>query len=109
VSIVSSADRKLREFQSKPWIELAAVMFAAAGQTGDGATHAADSRKLLAAIRTAIHESRGVTSRRKWQIVTPLLIGDSQIDTGMLPLVTMWRNPPSTSTKLRENMRQLMS
>jgi len=109
LSIVSSADRKLREFQSKSRIELAAIVFATTGKTSYRATHAADSRKLLTAIRTAIDEPRGVRSHRKREVVAPLLVGESQFETGLPPLVTVWQNPPSSRTKLGENMRQFMA
>jgi hypothetical protein len=84
-------------------------VFAATGKTSYRATHAADSRKLLTAIRTAIDEPRGVRSHRKREVVAPLLVGESQVETGLPPLVTVWQNPPSSRTKLGENMRQFMA
>jgi hypothetical protein len=87
---------------------VATVVFAAAGKTGDYAPHAADALKLLTTIRTTIDEPSGVSSRGKRKIVTALFVGHSQVHTSLLPLGAMWRNPPSTSTKLGENMRQLM-
>src|SRR4030095_14982576 len=89
-------------------IEGAAVVFAAAGKACDCATHAADSRKLLTTIRTAIDESHCVSSRKKRQIVTTLLVNDSQVYTRLLTLGTVRSNPPPASAKLGENMRQLM-
>jgi hypothetical protein len=83
-------------------------VFAAAGKTGNCAADAADSRKLLTTIRTAIDKPRGVSSHRKRQIVTALLVGDSQVETGLPPFGAMWWNPPSASAKLRENMRRLV-
>jgi len=78
--------RRAHKFEPKSLIELAAVVFAAAGKTGDCAPQAANSREFLTTIRAAIDEPRGVSSRRKRQIVTALLVGDSQIDTRLLPL-----------------------
>jgi len=83
-------------------------VFAAAGKTGNCATRAAHSRELLTAIWTAIDEARCVSSRRKWQIVTALLVSDAQIDTRPAPLVTMRCNPSSASAKLGKNMCQLV-
>jgi hypothetical protein len=40
--------------------------------------------------------------------VAALLVGDSQIETGLSPLDAMWRNTPPPSTKLGENMCQLV-
>jgi hypothetical protein len=82
-------------------------VFAATGKTGDRAAHAADSRERLTAIRTAIDEPRGVSSRRKRQIVTALLVGDSQVETGLPPRAPV-RWDPSSRTKLGEHMSQLM-
>jgi hypothetical protein len=83
-------------------------VFAAAGKTGDRAAHPADPRELLAAIRTAIDESRCVSSRRKWQIVTALLVSDPQIGASLPPLRAMSQNPSSASAKLGKNMCQLV-
>jgi hypothetical protein len=41
--------------------------------------------------------------------VTPLLVGDAQVDTGLLPFGAVWRNPPSSGAKLGKDMRQFMS
>jgi hypothetical protein len=60
-------------------------MFATAGKAGDRAAHAANSRKFLATIRTAIDKAGGECSSGERKIVTALLIGDSQIDTSLLP------------------------
>jgi len=83
-------------------------VFPAAGKAGDCAAHAADSGELLTTIRTAIDESRGVSSRRKGQIVTALLVGNFQVAAGLPPLVSMWRDPSPAGAKLRQDMRQLM-
>jgi hypothetical protein len=38
-----------------------------------------------------------------------LLIGYPKIMAGLLPFNAMWQNPASARTKLREDMRKLMS
>ena len=78
-------------------------MFAAAGKTGDCAARAADSRKLLTTIRAAIDEPRGVSSHRKRQIVTPLLVGDSQVDASLLAIQ---RHEVESSVGQRETGRE---
>jgi len=88
---------------------VATIVFAAAGKTSDCAAHAADARELFTTIWTAIDKPRGVRSRRKRQVMTALFVGDSQIDAGLPPLVTVRWNSPSASTKLSENMRQFVS
>ena len=87
---------------------MATVVFATASETGDCSAHATDSRKFLATIRAAIDESSGISSRRKREIVTALLVGDFQIDTSLLPFNAVRRNLPTTSAKLGENMGQLV-
>jgi hypothetical protein len=84
-------------------------MFAAAGKTCDCAADAADSRKLLTTIRTAIDEPRGVRSRRKRQSVTALLVGDFQVQAGLPPFGTVRWNPPTASAKLGENVGKFMA
>jgi hypothetical protein len=84
-------------------------MFSAAGKARDCTTHAANSRKFLMTVRTAIDESSGTSSRRKREIVTALLVGDSQIDAGLLPFSAVRWNAPPASAKLRENVRQFVS
>ena len=83
-------------------------MFAAASQTCNDALDPARARKIFAAIRTAINEPRGVSSRRKRQIVAALFVGDSQVHTGVLPFDAVRSNPSAASAKLGENMSQLM-
>jgi len=83
-------------------------MRAATGQTGDRAARAADSPKLLTTIRTAIDEPRGVSSRRKRQIVTALLIANPKVTASLPPFNAMRQNPAPTRTKLREDMRQFV-
>jgi hypothetical protein len=41
--------------------------------------------------------------------VAPLLVGESQVETSLSPLVTVWQDPPSSRTKLGQNMRQFMA
>ena len=96
-------------FQAKPWIEVAAVMFTAASKTSDDALDAADSRKVLTTIRTAINEPCRISSRGERQTMTALLVGDSQIYAGLLPFGPVRRDPPTACAKLRENVRQFMS
>jgi hypothetical protein len=83
-------------------------VFPATGKTSYRATQAPDSRKLLTAIRTAIDEPRCVGSRRKRQIVTALLVGDSQVDTGLPPLRAMGQNPTLSRAKLGKKMSKLV-
>ena len=83
-------------------------MFAAAGKTRDRPAQAADSWEFLATIRTAIDEPRDVSSRWKRQIVTAVLVGDSQVYTGLLPFGAVRRNSPPADAKLGENMCELM-
>ena len=74
------------QFQAKTNIELAAVMRAATGQTGDGAFDLAYAREIATAIRATVDETRRITLRWKRQRMTALLVRDSQIATSLLPL-----------------------
>ena len=75
-----------QQLQPKTYIELAAVMRAATGQTGDCAFDLAYAREIAPAIRATVDETRRITLRRKRQRMTALLVCDSQIATSLLPL-----------------------
>ena len=83
-------DHALTEPQSKARIEFSAVVRAATGETRDCAAH----RGELAEIRDDNSGSDRRTARRtfadrKRQIVTALLIGDSQIAASLAPFGAM--------------------
>ena len=75
-----------QQLQPKTYIELAAVMRAATGQTSDCAFDLAYAREIAPAIRATVDETRRITLRRKRQRMTALLVRDSQIATSLLPL-----------------------
>ena len=75
-----------QQLQPKTYIELAAVMRAATGETGDCAFDLAHAREIAPAIRATVNETRRITLRRKRQRMTALLACDSQIATSLLPL-----------------------
>jgi hypothetical protein len=99
----------LYALQPKTRIELTAIMFPAAGKTGDCAVHAADSRELLTTMRAVIDEPRGVSSRWKRKVMTPLLVANPQVVASLAPFNAMRQDPALASTKLSEKMRQLVS
>lgn len=74
------------QLQPKTKIELAAIVRAATGQTGDGPFDLAHAREISTAIQAAINETRRVAPCRKWQCMTAHLVSDSQIATSLLPL-----------------------
>ena len=78
-----------QQFQPKTYIELAAAMRTATGQTGDCAFDLAYASEIVPAIRAAVDETRRITLRRKWQCVTAFFVCDSQIATSLPPLGTM--------------------
>ena len=84
-------------------------MRSAARQARDCTAYPADARKLLATIWAPINETRHVLSCWKWEIMTALLIGDSQIATRLLPLLAMWENPAPSHAKLSEKMGKFMA
>ena len=81
----------------------------AAGKARECAVHAADSWKLLTTIRAAIEEPRGASSCRKRQVVTALLVSDSQVATRGAPLVSMRQNYATASAKLGKKMGQFVA
>src|SRR4029453_18147619 len=73
------------QLQPKTNIELAAVVCATTGQTGDCAFELACAREIPPAIRATVNETRRVALRRKWQRMAALLACDCQIATSLLP------------------------
>ena len=84
--MASEDTRATLELQPKTNIELAAIMRAATGETGDCAFDLAYAREIASAIRAPIDETRRITLGRKRQRMTALLVCDSQIATSLLPL-----------------------
>src|SRR5712675_3482227 len=72
-----------QQLQPKTNIELAAVMRAATGETGDCAFDPAYAREIAPAIRAAVDETRRIMLCRKRQRMTALLVSDSQIATSL--------------------------
>jgi len=75
-----------QQLQPKTYIELAAAMRAATGQTSDCAFDLADAREIAPTIRATVNETPRITLRRKRQRMTALLVCDSQIAASLLPL-----------------------
>ena len=65
ITLESRPEVAIHQLQSKTKIELAAVMRAATGETGDCALKLAYAREIAPAIRATIDETRRVTLRRK--------------------------------------------
>ena len=84
-------------------------MRAAACQAGNGAFNPPHTGKIALAIWTTINEARRKTFSRKREIMTTLLVRNSQIATSLPPFDTVRQNPPPARTKLRENMRQFVA
>jgi hypothetical protein len=84
-------------------------MSAATGQTGNRATNPADAWKIAPALWTTIEKTAPAFDCREWQIVTAFFVADPKIAARLTPLGAVRRNPATTSAKLCENMRQLMS
>ena len=99
-----------QQFQPETNIELAAGMRAATGKTCDCAFEFLYAGEIAPAIRATIDETRRITFRRKWQCMTTLFPGDSQIATSLLPFGSVGGNPPPFFfPKLREDMGEFVS
>ena len=85
------------------------VVRTAAGQTRDCASDPPHPRKIEKAIRALVNETADPFMRREGEIVTTLFVANAEIVTGRAPFRTVRQNAPPTGTKLREEMRQLMT
>ncbi len=62
------------QLESKPRIEFAVVVRAAAGQTGDGMPYSLHSREIALAIWTLVKEAANTLAH--WKSMTTLLVAD---------------------------------
>jgi hypothetical protein len=84
-------------------------VFSATSETRNRSANATNARKFLFAIRTTINVTRRVRFRRERQIVTTDFVADLQIAAGIAPFIAMRSDSASSNSKLREQMRQLVS
>jgi hypothetical protein len=97
------------ESQPKARVEFSTVVRAATGETCNGASYPPYAMKITLAIWTFVQVPPSACARREWEIMTALLISNSQIAARSAPLVAMRQNSATTSAKLSENMRQFMT
>src|SRR5260370_12269491 len=97
------------QLDPKPRIEIAAVVFSAAGEARDHAADAAHAREFLPTIRTTVNKSRRVNLRRERQIVTTRFVRDVESAAGFAPFDSMRRDSASPSPKLSEQMRECVT
>ncbi len=100
---------RAQELEFKPRIKFAAVLFSTTGETRDCAAHTSHARKFLPTIRTAIDKSRRISSRRERQVMTALLVCDSQVAASLPPLGAMRRDAVPARPKLSHKMGKFMS
>ena len=94
--------------QAKARVEFAAVVCAATGKARDGTVYAADAWKFLPTIRAPINEARRVSPCLKWETMTALFVGDSQIAASFPPLGAMGQDAPPARAKLREDVGEFV-
>jgi hypothetical protein len=97
------------QFQSKPRIEFATVVFSATGETRDRAADPAHPWKFLITIRTNVNKSRRETFRSEGQIVATRFIGNVEIAAGFAPFAAVRSDSSPSNSELREQMRQFVS
>jgi hypothetical protein len=93
----------------KTSVELATVVRAATGKTGDGPPNPLHPRKRRPAMWAFIKKSPGPLADGKWQSVTTRFAIDAQIAASFVPFGPMRRNSASSCARLREQMRQFMA
>jgi len=85
------------------------VVRPATRKAGNGSSNPADAGKFLFAIRATINVTQRKTLRSKRQIVTARFVSDVEIAAGVAPFRTVWSDSVTSHSKLREQMRQLVS
>ncbi|HZA37987.1 MAG TPA: hypothetical protein VE486_02490 [Candidatus Baltobacteraceae bacterium] len=84
-------------------------MRATAGQTCHCAFDPTHARKIAPATWTPVKITPSTFADWEWEIMTALLVANSEIAASLQPFNTMRQNPAPAGTKLREDVGQLMS
>ena len=103
-------DNAIHQLQPKPRIEVAAVVFSAAGETCDRAANATHARKIFSATRTSVNKTRSIGFRWEGEIVTTDFVADSEVPASIAPFRAVRQDSASTFySKLREQMSQFVT
>jgi hypothetical protein len=100
---------RAQELEFKPRVELAAIVFSTTSETRHCTADASHAREFLPTIRTAIDESRRISSRNERESVTALLVRDPQVAASLAPLGAMGRDTVSARAELGKNMSEFVS
>ena len=109
ITLASRPEVTIHQPQTKARVEFSTVMRAATRQTCNGAFYAPSTRKIVLAIGTSVEISPGQMGEREGQVVTALLVGDSQIAARSAPFVSVRQNSATARAKLSENMSEFVS
>ena len=99
----------LHKFQTVATVVSAAVMRAAAGETGRCFAQNPRPRKVAAAVSAAVKKATRATMHRKRERVTTRFVRDPKIGAGLAPFRAMRRDPSPARPEVREQVRQLMA
>ena len=95
--------------QSKARVEFSTAMRAATGQTCNRAFDPVHARKIAMAMWTAVKITPGTLTDWERQIMTAVLVANSEITASLPPFNAMRQNPAPTSAELGKEMGQLVA
>jgi hypothetical protein len=97
-----------QDFETKAVVIDSSALGAAAGKAGDSSHRPSDTSVTLATGGTAKKIAAIHPPPLKRKLVGASLAGNPQIDTGLTPCLTVWREPAATMAMLGQKMGKLM-
>ena len=95
--------------QPEALVVLAAIVFAAAREAGDGPANAPHAREIFRALRATIEKTSRTRLRWERQSVTTLFVANPEIAASPAPFFAVRRNASPPRAGLCNKMRQLMA
>src|SRR5205085_11279501 len=93
----------------EPTIGSAANVGEATGQAHHRAANTPNPRELAPATRAVVGIRSRASPNRKGKAMASLFVADSEIDARAAPFRAVWPDPLSPSSKLRQQMGELMT
>ena len=97
------------ELELEAAIVTAVIMSATTSEAGGGASQRTGAREIALATRTLVKVTAHLTPGWEREIMTTRFPDDPEVGASTSPFWSMRRDAPATSTRLREQMRQLVA
>ena len=95
--------------QRESFVEMAAIVAPAAGETCYAAPDLSDAREILATLRAAIEKRPRPRLPRERERMTALLVANAEIAARLAPFWSVRRNPPPLPAGMRDEVSELVA